>query len=231
MPLRNQYVQSRIGARMQSRGEQVLLRTISLFAGSEPFQNPPEITDDLTVVAASTDASRVFIGLHATSVIGRLVPGDIIRIGATFLTVLPMPADVVTDADGIPQLDSDLHPIFGSPPVVNTDTLGWAHRFPVVCVSGILDPTPLVNQAVSALTFVNDQVGYGNPLTLEKMTAMGWVEVDRIGYAIAAFGLTRPPKVNDLLILSQSGGRKCAITQVSPRFSNGIDFLYNVQAA
>lgn len=230
MPLRNEYVRDRIGQRMQSRGEQLLLRRISLRAGPQPYPNPPNVSADLVVDAVSTHSGQVYLHISGGTVIGRLIAGDKLTVLSTVLTVVTMPASVMTDSDGIPVVDGSDHPIFGSPPVYVADTLAWNNEFPVVPVAGIVDPTPLLNQPVSSFTFVNDQVAYGNPLTFEKMTALGWVEVDRVGYAIAARGLSSAPKVNDQIILVQSGGQKRAIMQVGPRFSNGVDFLYNVQA-
>lgn len=229
MPLRNTYIQDRVFQRMRSRGEQLAIRRISILAGPEPFKNPPDVSADLAVTAVSTHTGQVYLGITGGTITGRLIAGDQLTIGSTVLTVVTMPVNVLTTPDGIPAVDGSGHPTFGVPTIYQADALAWNNVLPVVPVTGIVDPTPLLNQPVALLSFANDQVAYGNPLTYEQMTALGWVEMDRIGYAIAAQN-TDPPKVNDLLILLQSGGEKRAITQVGRRFSNGVQFLYNVQA-
>jgi hypothetical protein len=140
MPLRNTYVAQRALARMQQRGEAMVLRRISLMSGAEPFQNPPNVSADLTVVTAGTYGSppAAFFNLGGSSVIGRLAAGDqIVCAGPpqTVWTVLHMPIGVLTNDDGIPQVNDAGAPVFGSPPVYNADTLGWINSFPVVPVA------------------------------------------------------------------------------------------------
>lgn len=233
MALRNQYVAQRIGARMKSRGEAMVLRRVSMLAGPEPFKNPPDVSADLTVVAGNLIGSQQYLNLEGSTAIGRLVPGDqVFALGSpvALWTVVTMPANVMTDSDGIPQVDGSGAPLFGTPPVYNADTLAAPdNSFPVVPVTGSADVTLMVGRTVS-FAFLSDATVYGNALSLEQMTRMGWVEVDAIGLSIAAHGVNPPPKVNDLIILTSSGGEKRAIIQTGRRFSNGTNFLFPVQA-
>jgi hypothetical protein len=233
MALRNQYVAQRIGARMKSRGEAMVLRRISMLPGPEPFKNPPDVSDDLTVVAGNLISGQQYLNLAGSTAIGRLVPGDqVISVGSpnVIWTVVTMPPTVMTDSDGIPQVDGSGAPLFGTPPVYHADTLAApANSFPVVPVTGAFDVTQMPGHLVSFVFFADATV-YGNPLSLEQMTRMGWIEVDAIGLSIAAHGVNPPPKVNDLIILVSSGNEKRAIIQTGRRFSNGTNFLFPVQA-
>jgi hypothetical protein len=225
--LRNEYVAQRVLARMKSRGQPMTLRAISMLAGPEPFRNPPDVAG-LTVIAGSHTAGQSYIGLAGSTVIGRLVPGDKVTVGAVVMTVQTMPANVLTDADGISQVNpSTLNPLFGSPPSYHADTLAWGNKFPVVAVDLPADPSVLVGQTVTATTFVGDQLVYGNFISAERMVAMGWVEIDSIGVSLAGRGINPQPKVNDLLFID---AEKRSIMQVGRRASNGVNFLYPVQA-
>src|SRR5262249_23161546 len=77
-------------------------------------------------------------------------------------------------------------------------------------------------------SFHADETVYGNPLSLERMQALGWVEVDAIGVSIASHQVSTEPKVNDVVLLN-GGADKPSILQVGRRSSNGVDFLYPAQ--
>jgi hypothetical protein len=80
------------------------------------------------------------------------------------------------------------------------------------------------------LVFMADQEVFGNPIRIERMVAMGWVEADTIGISIAGYGIDPPPKVNDLLIMTGANEGKRSIIQVGRNESNGVTFLFPVQA-
>lgn len=230
MPLRNQYVAQRTLARMKSRGEAMVLRRISMLAGPEPFKNPPD-TENLAVVAANVVLGQTYLNIAGSVAIGRLIPGDQVICHGTFdtvWTVVAMPATVLTDSDGIAEVDGAGAPIFGIPAIYNADTLAANNQFPVVAVSGT-GTVPGPGQPVT-LVFAADATVYGNALSYQQAVALGWVEVDTLNLGLAAHNVDPPPKVNDLLILTSSGGEKRAILQTGRRFSNGVNFLFPVQA-
>ncbi len=229
-PDRNHYAQNRVLDRMQQRGEPMILRHVSLLAGQEGFKNPPDIVGAVTVTAGSTHTGQVYLGLTGPSIIGRLVPGDQIVIGPTTLTVVTMPVGVMTDTDGIPVVDLSGHPTFGSPPNYHADSLAWGNVLSVVPVSGIVDPAPLLG-GVAAFVFHADQTVYGTTLSYYSMQQMGWVQVDGLGLSLAGKGITPEPKVNDVLLIDAADGRQMhSVVNVGRKFSNGVDFLFPVQA-
>jgi hypothetical protein len=226
---RSQYIQDRIAGRMMQRGEKIILRSVSELSGPEPYRNPPDLSlSDIEIVAGSTNAGRSFISLAGVTVTGRLVPGDKILVGTTTLTVLPMPEDVMTDGDGIPIVDDDLNPVFGTPVLSFTDTLSRNNAFPVVAVSGTTTPATLVAQPAKT-SYAADLTCYGYQLSRTKMVAMGWVELDSIGVVLAGKGIPPPqPKVNDQLIFM--GGDLRSVMTVGVQSLNGVNFMFQVQA-
>lgn len=233
MPERAEYVAQRVLARMQQRGEPMLLRRVSLLAGPEPFRNPPDLPEDLTgttIVAGSNTGGQNYVGISGPTIMGRLVVGDQISVGATLLTVMTMPVNVMTDADGIPVVDGSGNPTFGSPPVYHVDSLAWDNALKVVPVLSLVDPATLIGQAVTAFRFANDANVFGNPMSVYQRTALGWTEVTDLTMNIAGYNVTPPPKVNDLLVLTAEGNARRAIVDIGSRFSNGQNFLFSVRA-
>jgi hypothetical protein len=229
---RNKYVARRVLARMQSRGEAMTLRRISMLAGPEPYANPANVTDDVTVTAATVIGGQAYLNLTASTATGRLIAGDQITSTsfdpvATPCTVVGMPNTVMTNSDGIPQVDETGAPVLGAPPpaVYNADALAWNNQFPVVPVSFAGDVTTLINTVVD-IVFAADLQVYGTVLTYEQMVKMGWIEVDTIGLSLAAYLIDPPPKVNDIIIVNDE---KRSILQTGRRFSNGVNFLFPVQ--
>jgi hypothetical protein len=228
---RGQYVQDRIAGRMQSRGEPMILRSVSELIGIEPYRNPPDLSADLEVVAGSTTGGQAFIGLAGTTVTGRLVPGDQLTVNGTLLTVMPMPPNVMTDADGIPVVDDNLNPIFGTPVTTFTDTLGRNNAFPVVVVSGTTTPEMPVALPVTRRSMPPTH-GYAQ-MSREKM-AMGWVELDSIGVIIAGKGVPAPqPKINDQIIFIDGTGAFTdlrSVMTVGVQSLKGVNFTFQLQA-
>ena len=233
---RNDYVARRIQTRMKSRGEAMMLRRVSLLPGPEPFKSPPDVSNDLTVSKVSTIDSQIYLTIAGTTVSGRLVPGDRVLNTAVGLSdppclVMTMPPEVMTDADGIPQVDGDGAPLLGTPPAAayHPDTLAGNNTFPVVPVSFAGDPARLAGPM--SLIFTADLPVFGNPLSFEQMVALGWVEMDTIGFALAARSIEPPPKVNDMIVFFTSEGPELrAIVQIGQKSSNGTNFIFQVQA-
>jgi hypothetical protein len=233
MVCRNRYVQNRVEARMKQRGEPITVRSVSMLNGPEPFRNPPDLSADLTITAASITNGQAFIGIQGSTVTGRLVPGDQISFPAPatlVLTVLTMPNFVATDTDGIPETDANGNPVVGTPLIYHSDTLADDNSFPVVAVSGIADPTTLIGTPIEDIDFAADQQVYGMQMSREKMVQMGWIEVDSIGVELAGHGLEEPlPKVNDQIIFS--GGTDIrSIMTVNRRAIAGTTFSLQIQA-
>jgi hypothetical protein len=233
---RNDYVARRTQTRMKSRGEAMVLRRVSLLPGPEPFKSPPDVSNDLTVNKVSVIDGQIYLEIIGSTVSGRLVPNDrLINAGVGLsdppCLVVTMPMVVVTDADGIPQVDSDGAPVISADPPAfyHADSLAGGNRFPVVPVSFSGDPNMLLGPA--HLIFAADVPVYGNPLTFEQMVALGWVEIDTIGFALAARGLEPPPKVNDMIVIFTSEGPELrAIVQIGRKSSNAVNFIFQVQA-
>lgn len=144
-PQRNSYVANRSLTRMQGRGEPMTLRRISMLDGPEAFKNPPDLSDDLTVVAANEIDGQAYFNIAGSTILGRLVPGDLITTAGngqhrTTWRVVTMPVTVSTDSDGIPQVDGSGAPTFGSTLVYNTDSLAWDNVLPVVPVEFVHGP-------------------------------------------------------------------------------------------
>jgi hypothetical protein len=240
MPRRFQYVADRVNARMQNRGETMVVRHVSLLSGAAPFKNPPDVSSDLAVTAGSLTGGQNYIGLAGATIIGRLQVGDglLLLSGSTSVsvTVQAMPATVLTDADGIPQVDGSGHPVFGSPIAYNADALAWDNALPVVPVSPPVvagtstpvDVSTLPDAAVTDLIFQADDAVHGVPLPRSRMVAMGWIEVDRIGISFGSAGLLSEPKINDLVLLN-GGTEKRSIVALNPLNRGGIDLLYQAQ--
>jgi hypothetical protein len=139
---------------------------------------------------------------------------------------MPMPPNVMTDADGIPVVDDDLNPTFGTPVVTFTDTLARNNAFPVVAVSGTTTPAALVALPVTSTVYAADMTVYGYQMSREKMVALGWVELDSIGVEIAGKGVPAPqPKINDQIIFVDGNGEFSdlrSVMQVGVKSLRGI---------
>ena len=218
MPSREQYVAQRIGARMQARGEQMVLRRTTMGDNAVPYRNPPDVSNDLVVTTGVADSGgQAYLGVSGSSVIGRLTAGDQIYVWAPS-AVIPtviwlvgvMPPDIATDGDGIPLLDGAGLPVIGTPTPYSPDALAAV---------GL----------TATLAYAADQFVYGNVIAAEQMVALGWTELDSLGIRIAAYaaGAVLPPQVDDQLIVN---GQLRSILAIAPLFSNGIDFTYTVQA-
>lgn len=148
-------------------------------------------------------------------------------------------ADVVTIAGALAPNDD----INGVPLTIAslTDSIITTGSLPGGLVDGVIanvtltrtsadagDLASTIGATVSAI-FAADETVYGNPLTYQQMTELGWVELDTIGLSIAGHGITAPPKVNDLILIG-AGRDKRSILQLGRRYSNDIQFLYYVQA-
>jgi hypothetical protein len=206
MPMRNQYVQNRVAARMQQRGEKMILRSVSMIDGPEPFRNPPDLSDDLVISAGSLDSGgQAFIGITGSTITGRLVAGD-----------------KLTDASG--------NPVFGTPVVYHADTLARGNAFPVVAVSGNGNPADLIGTPLRAIEYAADLPVFGWQMSREKMVALGWIELDSIGIEIAGKSIPAPqPKVNDQIIFN-NGADIRSIMSVGQRAIAGVNFVFQVQA-
>jgi hypothetical protein len=233
MVCRNRYVQNRVAVRMKQRGEPIILRSVSMLNGPEPFRNPPDLSDDITVTAGSITNGQAFIGLAGSTITGRLVPGDQILLAdvlATTLTVLAMPDWVATDVDGIPEVDANGDPVVGEPLIYYSDTLAAENGFPVIAVEGVADPTTLLDAAVDDIVFAADQTCYGIQMSRQQMVEMGWVEMDSIGVQLAAQGLgDLQPKVNDQLIFGATNDIR-SIMSINRRAIGGVAFTLQIQA-
>lgn len=236
MPTRDKYVARRVLARMRNRGDAMVLRRVSLLPGPEPFKSPPDISADLDVTKVSVIDGQIYLAIDATTIAGRLVPGDRILNSAVGISdppclVVTMPLVVMTDLDGIPQVDVDGAPVIGAPPALSyhADSLAGGNRFPVVPVSFAGDPDLL--SGPMSLLFAADVKVYGNPLTFEQMTALGWVEIDTLGYMLAAKNIDPPPAVNDLIVIFTAQGPEVrAIVQVGRKYGGGVNYSFPVQA-
>lgn len=234
MPTREQYIAQRVGARMQNRGEPMTLRRVSLLNGPVPYRNPPDVSADAVVATGVTLGGQAYLGISGSSINGRLIAGDqIITGGTTPVTWLvgTMPTTVATDSDGIPRTMPDGSPIAGTPTPYCPDSLAANDAWPVIPVSapGSPDPRQTIGQSVSFI-FTADQAVYGAQISYERMTAMGWTEVDAIGLNIAAYNagaVLPPPKVDDLVLLAT--GDKRAIITAGQISRNGVMFTYPVQ--
>jgi hypothetical protein len=231
MPMRNQYVQNRVAARMQQRGEKMILRSVSMIDGPEPFRNPPDLSDDLVISAGSLDSGgQAFIGITGSTITGRLVAGDKLTVASGFLTVQTMPSDVMTDGDGVPLTDASGNPVFGTPVVYHADTLARGNAFPVVAVSGNGNPADLIGTPLRAIEYAADLPVFGWQMSREKMVALGWIELDSIGIEIAGKSIPAPqPKVNDQIIFN-NGADIRSIMSVGQRAIAGVNFVFQVQA-
>lgn len=239
MPTRQQYVAARIGARMQQRGEKMILRRTTLSPGPVPYRNPPDISSDLAVVTGVRTGGQAYLGISGVSAIGRLVAGDVIQCSATptsqillTWTVGVMPAGVATDADGIPLVDDTGVPIGGIPTPYSPDSLAAGDIWPAIPVSAPGDPDPGTSIGnVCQMVFQADQPVYGMPLSLERMTLMGWTETNTLGLRIAAYnpggGQIRAPKVDDVVLV---GDKAYNIMTVGQMFAAGVQFFYPIQA-
>ncbi len=238
MPSREQYVAQRIGARMQARGEQMVLRRTTMGDNAVPYRNPPDVSNDLVVTTGVADSGgQAYLGVSGSSVIGRLTAGDQIYVWAPS-AVIPtviwlvgvMPPDIATDGDGIPLLDGAGLPVIGTPTPYSPDALAAGGAWKAIPVSADGNPAPAASVGLTAtLAYAADQFVYGNVIAAEQMVALGWTELDSLGIRIAAYaaGAVLPPQVDDQLIVN---GQLRSILAIAPLFSNGIDFTYTVQA-
>lgn len=232
--LRNHYVQNRVGVRMQSRGEPMVLRRVSLLAGPVPYRNPPDVSAVVTVRTGVTVTGQAYLGLGGTTAIGRLVPGDqIITTGPVSWVVNVMPTTIATDRDGIALANGSGVPILATPLLYHADALAAGNIWrviPVTALGGAPDPAVAIGGPVT-FKFLADQPLYGVPLSFSAMAHNGWTEIDTIGVNLAAFsdsqGPIAPPKIDDLLFVN---GRLRAILQVGEVYRGGVNFLYPVQA-
>jgi hypothetical protein len=237
MVSRAQYVAYRVGARMQNRGDPMVLRRTTLAAGPVPYRNPPDSTADIAVITGTTFNGQAYLGVGGSSVIGRLIPGDQVVTTpasgpAVLWTVGIMPITVALDSDAIPLVDGSGNPaVAASQPALYTpDSRAASDQFNCIPVSaaGAPDPAASIGDAVS-FVFLADQAVYGATLSFEEQIELGWTDVDTIGLRIAAYnaGTIAPPKVDDLIFVS--GGVRAIIT-VGQTFRQGVSFLYTVQA-
>ena len=230
---RNNYVQRRVRARMQSRGDPMVLRRVADLAGPAPYLNPPDVSPDVEVNNVYVDGGgQTYFRLAATTAIGRLVSGDRLVVGglsATDWTVVTMPQTVLTDSDGIPQTDADGNPLFGTPLLYYPDALSSNDMFPVVPVTPVVAGSNAAGTLAQPLSFVfaADQAVYGYTMTYEQATALGWTELDTLAVRLAAWRVDPPPKTNDMVLLN--GGEIRSVVQTGRVFRDGVNFMYPVQ--
>jgi hypothetical protein len=235
MPTRAQYVAQRVGARMQERGDSMQLRRVSMLAGPVPYRNPPDYSADLVVTTGVRVGGQAYLGIRGSSVIGRLVPGDKVVCATTptptTWTVIAMPVSVGTDADGIPLASTGGVPFAGTPTPYRADSLAANNAWPVIPVTAPGTPDPALSIGVAtSLIFAADVTVYGVPLSLTKMTAMGWTEVDTVGLSMAAYNagpITPAPKVDDQIIVN---GKLRSILSASEVTRQSTGLIYQVQA-
>jgi hypothetical protein len=239
---REVYVQRRIAARYQERGDPITLRRVTLVtvgnpSSPVPYQNPPDYSADLVVTTGISVTGQAYLGMSGTSAIGRLVPNDVIvcsdnsGVVATW-QVQTMPTAIATDSDGIPKAATNGTPILGTATPYCPDSLAADNKWtviPVLNVSGDSNPAHSVSKSVR-LQFRADVLVYGVVLSLTEMTFNGWTEVDAIGLNLAAYNggeITPPPKVDDWLIVN---GQLRAIITANQLFRRGTQLVYPVQA-
>jgi hypothetical protein len=259
MPSREQYIAHRIGARMQQRGEQMVLRRTTLSGGPVPYRNPPDFSSDLKVISAVTINGQAYLTIGGSSLIGRLVAGDQVlcsnTIGGPVVTTWTVgigPPQLATDSDGVPLLHTVSHnddfapisfgfvegnfvtplqePYAGTPILYSPDALAANDILPAVAVSAPGNPDPRLSEGFFvSFKFLADQTVYGTPLSLERMSAMGWREIDSMGIRLAAYnaGLVRPPRTDDIIFVH---GHQRNILTVSEMFASGTQFSYVIQA-
>lgn len=237
MPSREQYIAQRVGARMAERGEAMVLRRVRKLSGPVPYTNPPDVSGNPTVITAATVAGQAYLGIQASSIIGRLVAGDQILCAATpggtvltTWTVVTMPNTIATDADGIVVVNGSGVPQLATPTVYFADALAANDQWLAIPVTatGNPDPTLSIGDAVS-FVFTADSPVNGVPMSLQRMAQLGWTEVDSVGINLAAYnaGPIAPPAIDDLVIV---GGMIRAIIAVGQIYRRGVQFLYPLQA-
>lgn len=239
MPSREQYVAQRVGARMQSRGEPMVLRRITKSTGAIPYRNPPDASDDLVVTSGVSDSfGQEYFGISGSSISGRLICGDRVLVWdpsrltpvSTWLVGV-MPAYVATDTDGIPEVDGSHVPVSGAATPYSPDSLAADNAFkaiPVSLLNGASAPAAAVGLSAT-LVYAADQPVFGSCMSAQAMVSMGWTEVDNLGIRLAAYasGVIMPPLVDDQILVN---GQLRSILTVTSMFSNGIDLLYMLQA-
>lgn len=239
---REVYVQRRIASRYQERGDPITLRRTTLVTTGNPsspvpYVNPPDYSADLVVTTGVSVTGQAYLGLRGSSVIGRLVAGDLIicsdNIGTFAMWhVQAMPTAIATDADGLPQAQIDGTPILGAATPYTPASLASDNKWavvPVLNVTGDTDPANSIGKSVR-LQFAADVLVYGVVLSLTEMTFNGWTETDAIGLNLAAYNggeITPPPKVDDQLIVN---GQLRAIITANQLFRRGTQLVYPVQA-
>lgn len=237
MPSREQYIAQRVGARMAERGEPMVLRRVSKLSGPVPYTNPPDVSGNPRVVTAAVVDGQAYLGIRASSIIGRLVPGDQVQCAASFggavvttWTVGIMPTNVATDTDGIVSVDNTGAPSLGTPTPYFPDALAASDQWLAIPVSapGNPDPTASIGAYVS-FHFTADFAVNGVPMSLQRMAQYGWTEVDSIGITLAAYnaGAVAPPAIDDLIIIA---GQVRSIVAVGQVYRHGVQFLYPLQA-
>lgn len=237
MPSREQYIAQRVGARMAERGEPMVLRRVSKLSGPVPYINPPDVSGNPRVVTAATVNGQAYLGVQASSIIGRLVAGDQVLCAAslggavvTSWVVVPVPTNVATDSDGVITVDNLGAPSIGTPTLYFPDALAAGDRWLAIPVTaaGNPDPTASIGSYVS-FSFTADTKVNGVPMSLQRMAQYGWTEVDSVGVTLAAYnhGPIAPPAIDDLIII---GGQVRAIMAVGQVYRRGVQFLYPLQA-
>lgn len=226
----------RVGARYAQRGEPMTLRVVSALPGPVPYPNPPNVSGDLVVATGVTSLGHAYLGITGSSIIGRLVAGDLINtldsMGNVLVTwtVGTMPDTILTNSDGIAEAAMDGTPVVGSPTIYNADSLAANDAWLVIPVSapGAPDPVASIGDAVS-FVFQADASVFGTQMSRQRMISIGWVEVDTIGLSIAGYnaGAVARPKVNDKVVMLDGTVR--AIINSGDISRNGTEFLYQVQ--
>lgn len=237
------YVAQRVGTRMQSRGDPMTLRRVSMVPGPVPFRNPPDYSLDLIVRTGTRAGGQSFLGIGGSAATGRLVPGDTIvthdPLTAASLvtwTVQAMPLDVVRNSDGIAEAAPDGTPVRGAPAVYSPDAYAADSDWPVVCVTAPDDPDPAASiGAAVSFTFAADVPVYGVVMSMTRQGVLNLIEADQIVVEIAAWNPAlgaaariAEPSIDDVLLVN---GKWRSITAVTPISRQDEKLTYQLRAA
>jgi len=233
-----QYAADRASIRYKQRGDLMTLRRITLLPGTPPYPNPPQVSADLvirTAIDGTHGLGLSYFGIYGSSVIGRLTPGDqVIIAGQPVWTVVAMPANVQTDADGIAMANPDGSPLWlaQAPATWQTDTLAGTENpalpWPVVPVSAPGAPSCTSAFGLPAsFIFRADEPIYGNSMNQQKMVEAGWIEGNDVGFEIAAydrFNKVARPRTDDQVMTSD--GFVYSIVSVNEQSRANVSQLY-----
>lgn len=236
---RESWIAQRVASRYVERGDQMILRRTSLLAEEVGHVNPPVYAPDLAIATAYTDpAGRLFFGMRASSLDGRLRVGDkfttVAGLVSVTWTVLPMPKNIQTDEYGAQQAEPSGKPIYGLPAVYSNDAVAGDNVLQVIPVVSAPAPTLYDFEdfvgCTPSFTFLADEVVYGAAMSLSQQIELGWTESQDLGISLAgtrADGSTISQlKVDDALVIN---GVQRNILTISTSDRRSSKFLYQLR--